>query len=63
MNKALENVLTFAVLGFMGLRLVTGVRRSLGYRARMVAMPRMAPWRSTTRRAMSSASCSMATAV
>jgi hypothetical protein len=28
MNHALENVLTFAVLGFMGLRLVTGVRRS-----------------------------------
>jgi len=28
MNKGLENVLTFAVLGFMGLRLVTGVRRS-----------------------------------
>jgi hypothetical protein len=27
-NKGLENVLTFAVLGFMGLRLVTGVRRS-----------------------------------
>ena len=28
MNKGLENVLTFAVLGFMGVRLVTGVRRS-----------------------------------
>jgi hypothetical protein len=28
MNHGLENVLTFAVLGFMGLRLVTGVRRS-----------------------------------
>jgi hypothetical protein len=28
MNKGLENVLTFAVLGFMGVRLVTGLRRS-----------------------------------
>jgi hypothetical protein len=28
MNKHLENVLTFAVLGFMGVRLVTGLRRS-----------------------------------
>jgi hypothetical protein len=28
MNKGLEDVLTFAVLGFMGLRLVTGLRRS-----------------------------------
>jgi hypothetical protein len=27
-NHSLENVLTFAVLGFMGLRLITGVRRS-----------------------------------
>jgi hypothetical protein len=28
MNKGLENVLTFAVIGFMGVRLVTGLRRS-----------------------------------
>ncbi|MEI7548205.1 MAG: hypothetical protein WCK21_09130 [Actinomycetota bacterium] len=47
MNRLLSNALTFAVLGFMGFRLVTGVHRSRTVDGRMLARRiwRNAGWR------------------